>query len=166
MRKQKFICLRFLIDKFYFHSPFILKQGKSEQTMNEQNESQLIDVIIKYPNKEAAKTVITNKYQNISDICQGMIDILSFPFNDEISIICNDEFIHLNMEANLIIPEFDSVLAGPLIFTGFDYKAGDTVSLTDKQTKEVLIYIERHSVQHMRLDEAYLYMKSNYISKM
>lgn len=130
--------------------------------MTEQKENSMIDVVIKYPNQKEVVTKIKNEYKEISKICCGMIDIISFPYDDEISIICNDEFIHLNMEANIVIPEFNTILAGPIIFTGFDFLTGDTISLNDKQTKSILDYLKKHSVMNMRLDEAYSYMQSNF----
>lgn len=130
--------------------------------MTEQEEISMINVVVKYPNKKEIVTKIKNEYKEISKICCGMIDIITFPYDETISIICNDEFIHLNMEANILIPEFNTILAGPIIFTGFDYLTGDTISLSEKQITCILNYLKKHTVLNMRLDEAYSYMQSNF----
>lgn len=63
------------------------------------------------------------------------------------------------MSPNIVVPEWESVFPGPLIFAGYDPETGNTISLTNKQIDKVLNYINRNQVFNMSLDRAYLYSK-------
>ena len=102
--------------------------------MEEENESpQVIRVVTKLPNEEAKAVEIKNDYRTISDFCKGMIDMVDHPKDQHISIICNDEFLFNGMEPNIVAPEREEVLCGPLIFCGYDPETGDSISLTEEQ---------------------------------
>ena len=125
----------------------------------EENKIQIIRVILKEPNKEPKVAYIQNDYEVIKEYCKGLIDITSLPINDNIDVILNDESLVLNMEPNIIVPEYIGVLAGPLIFTGINKLTGETISLNDEQVVSALNYIERNKVYNMSLEHAYLYSK-------
>jgi len=118
-----------------------------------------IKVIIKYPNKEAEVKEIDNDYKVLSNICEGLIDMVSLPADETIDIICNDEFLYNGMEANIVTPENEGVIAGPIILAGYDFETGDTISLTDEQIKTGLKYLKRNIVYNMTIERAYLYSK-------
>lgn len=116
-------------------------------------------VIVKYPNKDAEVKEIGDDYEELSTICEGLIDVVSLPTDSSIDIICNDEFLYNGMEANIVMPETEGILAGPLVFAGYDPYTGDTISLTDEQIVTAMRYINRNKLHNMSLEGAYRYSK-------
>jgi hypothetical protein len=130
--------------------------------MDEENEEVVpveITVVTKLPNEEAKVTKMKNDYKTISNFCEGLIDMTSHPKDDQMSIICNDNFLMNGMKTNIVVPEREEVYCGPLIFCGYDEETGNSISLTDKQIEMTLKYCKRNMLHNMSLEGAYRYAK-------
>jgi hypothetical protein len=129
--------------------------------MDEEDESApaTIRVVTKRPNEDAKVETIDNVYTTFHDFCEGIIDMTNHPKDDNVSIVCNDEGLINGMEANIVMPEREGVLAGPIIMCGYDPENGNSISLTEKQEKMCLAYCKRNQLFHMSLQGAYRYAK-------
>jgi hypothetical protein len=127
-----------------------------EETLEE---PKIIRVITKLPNEEPKIVDMSTEISGIQEFCQGLIDITGLPKDETVQVICNDNFLCNGMEPNIVVPEWEQVFCGPLIFTGFEPETGETVSLTDKQIEETLRYCKRNNLHHMSLEGAYRYSK-------
>lgn len=133
---------------------------KGEMMDEEEKDSdQIIRVITKLPNEEPIVTEMSNGVEATQRFCEGLIDISSLPKDGNVMVICNDGFLLNGMEPNIVLPEWEEVFCGPLIFAGYDPETGDTISLTDKQVEETLKYCKRNNLHHMSLEGAYRYAK-------
>ena len=118
-----------------------------------------IKVVLKKPNEKAVVTEINNEYEEFAEFVDGLIDMTAHPTIEDVDVILNDMSLMNGMSPNIVVPEWESVFAGPLIFAGYDPETGNSISLTDKQVDKVLNYINRNQVFNMSLDRAYLYSK-------
>lgn len=118
-----------------------------------------IKVVLKKPNEKALVTEINNEYEQFAELVDGLIDMTEHPIIEDVDVILNDMSLMNGMSPNIVVREWESVFAGPLIFAGYDPETGNTISLTDKQIGKVLNYINRNQVFNMSLDMAYLYSK-------
>ena len=118
-----------------------------------------IKVVVKIPNKDAEVKVIDSGYETLSDIVGGLIDIISLPMDNNIDIVCNDEGLLMSMNPNIVIPEYESVLVGPIVFQSYNIETGDAMSLTDEQIDTVIKYCNCNKVNDMALEDAYYYSK-------
>jgi hypothetical protein len=125
----------------------------------EEAKPEKIRVVEKLPNEDAKITEIANDYKSISKFCGGLIDITTLATDSSVDIICNDEFLYNGMEPNIVTPETEGVLCGPIILCGYDPDNGNSISLTDKQADEALKYCARNNLHHMSLEGAYRYSK-------
>lgn len=116
-----------------------------------------IKVILKKPNEKAYVTEIKNEYEELSSYCEGLIDITGLPNIDGVDIIVNDMSLMNGMQANIVVPEYESVLAGPIVVTSYDDETGEAKSLTQEQIDKVMKYFDRNKVFNMTVDRAYLY---------
>ena len=123
------------------------------------DEPKAIRVVKKLPDEEAKETMMENGYGTISEFCKGLIDIAPLPTDGSVTIICNDEFLVNGMKPNIVTPETEGVICGPIILCGYDPESGDSISLTDKQVKEALEYCERNNLHGMSLEGAFRYSK-------
>ncbi len=117
-----------------------------------------VKAITKLPNEKAKITEIPSDYGFVSDFVGGLVDCTFLPTDEDIDIIVNDNSLNLRMNPNIVTPEFEGVLAGPLIFCTHDDE-GEMASLTDEQIDKAMRYIERNSVFNMSLERAYQYSK-------
>jgi hypothetical protein len=102
----------------------------------EEAKPEKIRVVEKLPNEDAKITEIANDYKSISKFCGGLIDITTLATDSSVDIICNDEFLYNGMEPNIVTPETEGVLCGPIILCGYDPDNGNSISLTDKQADD------------------------------
>ena len=122
-------------------------------------ESRMIKVIVKQPNRDPEIKEVPNAYEVMAKFCHGLIDMGEMPFDRRINYIVNDCSLRNGMEPNVILPEYENMIAGPVMFAGNDAE-GNTVSLTDEQIESVLRYIERNQVFYLSKEGAYIYMMS------
>ena len=115
-----------------------------------------VKVITKLPNEKAKITEMPNDYESVSEFVGGLIDSTFLPTDEDIDVIVNDSSLTLGMKPNIVTPEYEGVLAGPLIFCTHD-DDGNMVSLSDEQIEKTMKYIERNSVFNMSLERAYQY---------
>ena len=115
-----------------------------------------VKVITKLPNEKAKIEEIPNDFDFVSEFVEGLVDSTFLPTDEDIDVIVNDSSLTLGMEPNIVTPEYEGVLAGPLIFCTHD-EEGEMVSLSDEQIEKAMKYIERNSVFNMSLERAYQY---------
>ncbi len=115
-----------------------------------------VKVITKLPNEKAKVEEIPNDFNFVSEFVGGLIDSTFLPTDEDIDVIVNDSSLTLGMNPNIVTPEYEGVLAGPLIFCTHN-EEGNMVSLSDEQIKKTMKYIERNNVFNMSLERAYLY---------
>lgn len=127
--------------------------------MEEETTASKIRAVVKEPNKDAVVTEITNDYKTLSKAVGGLIDMTPMPTDDSVDIVCNDEFLYNGMEPNIVMPEREGVLCGPIVFVGYNPEDGSSISLTDKQVEKALRYCQRNVLHHMSLEGAYRYSK-------
>lgn len=120
---------------------------------------EIITVVMKLPDEKAEVRKIKNTYKELSEFCEGLIDIAPCPI-DGVDIIFNDEFLMNGMRPNIVTPENYGVICGPIIFAGVDPQTGDTISLTEEQVKKVIQYCNDNMLFNMALDSAYAYSRS------
>lgn len=124
------------------------------------DEPKTIRVVTKLPDEDAKEEMMENGYFTISGFCKGLIDIAPLPTDESVTIICNDEFLLNGMKPNIVTPETEGVICGPIVICGYDPETGDSVSLTDRQVKEALDYCQRNNLHGMSLEGAYRYSKA------
>lgn len=123
-------------------------------------EERKIRVVIKEVDKPCEVKEIPYGYKSFQQYVQGLYEIVEMPNHKNIDIACNEEYLLNGMKANLVLPEHDNILGGPLIFIGYEPKEGDSISLTDKQIEEVKEFVRTHEVQNISIAEAYYGMKA------
>lgn len=119
-----------------------------------------IKVVVKEVNKPCEVREITNDYKAFQGIVEGLYEITQMPNREDIDIACNEEYLLNGMDANLVVPEHENVLGGPLIFMGYDPENGDSISLTDEQIVAVQEFVQTHEVRYQSIAEAYYGMKA------
>lgn len=120
---------------------------------------EMIKVIIKEVDQEPEIKEIDNNYKVLQEYVGGTIDITNLPnIEPEVDIICNDEFLLNGSMANFMMPERDHVMGGCCVFAGYDPETGNTISLTDKQIKKTLEYLDRNKVKNMDIGTAFYLM--------
>lgn len=123
------------------------------------DEPKKIRVVTKLPDEDAKEELMENGYFTISEFCKGLIDIAPLPTDESITIICNDEFLLNGMKPNIVTPETEGVICGPIVICGYDPETGDSISLTDEQVTKALDYCQRNNLHNMSLEGAYRYSK-------
>ena len=119
-----------------------------------------IKVVVKEVNKPCEVKEIDNDYKAFQGVVQGLYEITKMPNREDIDIACNEEYLYNGMDANLIVPEQENVLGGPLIFMSYNAETGDSCSLTDEQITAVQGFVKTHEVRHLTIVEAYYAMKA------
>ena len=117
-----------------------------------------VKVITKRPNKKPKVEDIENEYESLYNYVLGLIDYTYLPKREDIDIIVNDSSLILGMDANIVLPEYEGVLAGPIIFSTHN-ENGDMVSLNDEQIDYILKYIDKNQVFNMSLERAFQYSR-------
>ena len=106
---------------------------------------ELITVVIKMPGEEPEVATIYNRLKSYQKFVDGFIESVPAPFDyDNINIVMNDEGKIRKMGANIFVPEYKDIFAGPILAVGV---TDDLTwrSLTDKEIDEVLKYFKEHS---------------------
>ncbi len=117
-----------------------------------------VKVITKRPNENPKVEEIDNEYESLYGFVLGLIDYTYLPKREDIDIIVNDSSLCLGMTPNIVIPEYEHVLAGPIIFSTHN-EDGEMISLNDEQIECILKYINKNQVFNMSLDRAFEYSK-------
>lgn len=126
-----------------------------------------IRVILKEENKKPEVKEIDNQIGFIQKYVGGLIDMTSMPNMDgKVDIICNDNFLNDGSKPNVMIPEYNHVMGGNLIFCGYNPETGDSISLTDEQIEKVMKYIDKNKVENMDFGSAFLLMNAQRGKKM
>lgn len=116
----------------------------------------VIKAVIKEENKEPKVVEIKNDLKEFQKRVGGLIDMTSVPgMEGQADIICNDDFLNNGSSPNIMLPEYDHVMGGCLIFVGYDPSTGASVSLTDNQTEKIMDYIGKNKVDGMDFLDAF-----------
>lgn len=122
----------------------------------DENRPEMIRVVMKDEGGEPYVTEIENDVHAFQDYVGGLIDMDTFPgMEDEVDIICNDDYLSNDSNPSVLLPEYDHIMGGNLIFAGYDPKDGSTISLTDKQIEKVMDYIQKNKVSETSYIAAY-----------
>ena len=125
-----------------------------------EEDPEMIKVITKEPNREPEIREIPNDYRCLAEFCKGLIGMGTMPNDERANYIVNDSSLVNGMEPNIVLPEYEEVIAGPVMFAGLDPDTGNTVSLTGRQVERIMRYIERNQVFNMSMGMAYRYSKA------
>lgn len=116
----------------------------------------VIKAVIKEENKEPKVIEIKNNVKEFQKRVGGLIDMTSVPgMEGQADIICNDDFLNNGSSPNVMLPEYDHVMGGCLIFVGYDPNTGASISLTEKQTEMIMAYIDKNKVDGMDFIDAF-----------
>lgn len=118
-----------------------------------------IKVIQKLPNEEAKVVEMDNTLGELQSFVKGNIDYLEMPRQHNSDLIFNDNFLYEDMEPNIVMPEREEIICGPLIVAGYEPETGNTISLTNNQIVSAMKYIERNKVYNMSIIGAFRYAK-------
>lgn len=123
-------------------------------------EQEGIRAIVKYPDQKPVEKTLKGGYKEISDICQGLIDISTLPDDPSVTLIVNDVSLVNGMRPNIVMPEYRTVLCGPIVICGADLETGESVSLSKEQLEKAESYLRENEVHHMSLEGAYRYCQA------
>lgn len=106
--------------------------------------------VVKEPGKEAEIKDITIKLENLQKLVKGMIEIIPFPGIEGLDIILNEEGKLINLDPNILIPEYNDMAVGPIIVLGFDEDKGDHRSLSEEEIKKVKEYLKKNDAREYK----------------
>lgn len=84
---------------------------------------------------------VEDKLETWQKIVDGYIEIIRLPVDEDICIILNEEGKLLGLEPNILLPEYQDMLMGNIVFAADNGKGGFK-DLSDKQIATVLNYID------------------------
>lgn len=113
----------------------------TEEEEQEPEKEKIITGIVKRPNQKPEIANIENELKVYQRLVEGYIQIIGFPNDNGIDIICNEDGKLKGLEPNIFIPEYRDVLMGTIVFAGND-GFGELCSLTESQIKKVLDYLK------------------------
>ena len=130
------------------------------ETKEDTEKPEMIRVIMKKEGREPYVAEIENDFHAFQDYVGGLIDMDTFPgMENEVDIICNDGFMSNDSNPSVLLPEYDHIMGGNLIFAGYDPKDGSTISLTDEQIEKVMDYIQKNKVNETSYIAAYTILR-------
>ncbi|OQC17223.1 MAG: hypothetical protein BWX72_00442 [Firmicutes bacterium ADurb.Bin080] len=109
-----------------------------------------VKAIVKEPGKEAEIKEVIIKLESLQKIVKGMIEIIPFPDIEGLDIILNEEGKLINLDPNILIPEYNDLAVGPIIVLGFDEDKGDHRSLSEEEIKKVKEYIKKNDAREFK----------------
>jgi hypothetical protein len=109
-----------------------------------------VKAIVKEPGKEGEIKEVIIKLESLQKIVKGMIEIIPFPEIEGLDIILNEEGKLINLDPNILIPEYNDLAVGPIIVLGFDEDKGDHRSLSEEEIKKVKEYIKKNDAREFK----------------
>jgi hypothetical protein len=109
-----------------------------------------VKAIVKEPGKEAEIKEVIIKLESLQKIVKGMIEIIPFPDIEGLDIILNEEGKLINLDPNILIPEYNDLAVGPIIVLGFDEDKGDHRSLSEEEIKKVKEYLKKNDAREYK----------------
>ena len=103
--------------------------------------------IIKMVNEEPSLENITSS--SIRFICNGDLEAMDFPGDDNIVIYCNEEYLLNGSMANLMLPEYNNFICDNIVICGFDKEMGTDRSLTNPEIEKVMNYIKKNKLHNV-----------------
>lgn len=121
---------------------------------------EMIRVIMKEEGGDPYVAEIENDFHAFQDYVGGLIDMDTLPgLENEVDIIFNDDYMSNYSNPSLMLPEYDNIMGGNLIFAGYDPEDGSTISLTDEQIDKVMDYVQKNKVNETSFIAAYTILK-------
>lgn len=102
-------------------------------------------VVIKEPQKKPYITEINSGLNVLQKQVGGWIENVYELENKKINIWINEEGKINNLTPNFYIYDGYDIVVGTAVFTGFN-EDGESVSLTEKQIKDILQYLENRTL--------------------
>ena len=109
-----------------------------------------VKALVKEAGKEAEIKEITIKLEDLQKLVKGMIEIIPFPGIEGLDIILNEEGKLINLDPNILIPEYNDMAVGPIIVLGFDEDKGDHRSLSEEEIKKVKEYLKKNDAREYK----------------
>jgi hypothetical protein len=110
------------------------------------SEKRNIRVIVKEPGKDAEVKEILDEYKTYNNLVGGFIETITIPGVKGAVAVLNDEGKLNNLASNIFLPEYDDMLVGTIVVTGFR-SDGEFCSLSDEQVEKVSQYISSHDAR-------------------
>lgn len=109
-----------------------------------------VKAIVKEPGKEGEIKEVIIKLESLQKIVKGMIEIIPFPDIEGLDIILNEEGKLINLDPNILIPEYNDMAVGPIIVLGFNEDEGDHRSLSEEEIKKVKEYLKKNDAREYK----------------
>lgn len=109
----------------------------------------LIKVVLKKANQEAQVIEIEQSLKMLQQLVGGYIEMVECPGVDKVDIILNEEGKLLDLPMNIALPEYEDIAFGDIVFAGVNHQDGDTISLTDGQIINVLLYCKKNQYKKL-----------------
>ena len=109
-----------------------------------------VKALVKEAGKEAEIKEITIKLEDLQKLVKGMIEIIPYPGIEGLDIILNEEGKLINLDPNILIPEYNDMAVGPIIVLGFDEDKGDHRSLSEEEIKKVKEYLKKNDAREYK----------------
>lgn len=101
-----------------------------------------VRVLVKKPQKEATEMEIEHSLKSFQEIVDGHIQAIRLPSN--IYVIVNEEGKLMNLEKNIVCPEYWDIFVGSVFFIGTE--GSEFRSLTDEEMQEAKDYCELNAI--------------------
>ena len=103
--------------------------------------------IIKMVNEEPFVENITSS--SIRYVCNGDIDTMDFPGDDNIIIYCNSDYLLSGSMANVMLPEYNNCICDNIVICGFDKETNTNRDLTQPEIDKVMDYINKNKLYNV-----------------
>lgn len=100
-------------------------------------------VVVKEPGKDAEIRSIDDNLASRQKIVGGLIQIVPFFNGNGLEIVCNEEFIFMDFEANVVID--GQILMGTVFITKANDR-GEFVSLTQEDARIATMILNRQAL--------------------
>lgn len=109
-------------------------------------EDEKLRVIYKEPGKRCEIREIGTSLKDYQECVHGDIESIPFPGKENVDIILNDIGKLIGMERNVIVPEYEDILVGPIVVIGVDERNCMWKSLPEEEIKDVENYLNHHMI--------------------
>jgi len=109
-------------------------------------EKRFIKILYKAPYQAPEIKEIEDKLENWQELVGGYIECVGMPKAKGVDLYVNEEGKLNGLKGNFWLPEYEDCVVGPCFMVGFNHRTGQMSSITDKQIKECLSYIEEYEI--------------------
>ena len=111
-----------------------------------EKEKNKIQVLYKPINGNAYIKEIDNDYKAMQELVGGLFEVVEMSGVKGVDLYVNEEGLIYGMPGNFWIPEYQDCVKGPCVMIGYNARTGDSKSITEKQIKECLKYINQYEL--------------------